>query len=1161
VCVLLAQGVDGASQWAQQAYVKASNTGADDGFGVAMAVDGDTMVVGASYEDSAATGVNGDDTSNGAIDSGAAYVYVRSGSTWALQAYLKASNTQAGDEFGTAVAISGNTIVVSARGEDSGATGANGDQSDNSVEISGALYVFVRSGTTWTQQAYLKASNPGINDQLGFSVAISGDTIVAGAQAEDSNATAVNGNQSDNSLTEAGAAYVFVRSGTTWTQQAYLKASNTDEGDQFGLSVGIDGDRIVVGAPGEDSSSTGVNGGENNEGTRNAGAAYVFVRSGTAWTQQAYLKASNTGQFDVFGTAVAISGTTLVVGAPQERSSDGDQNDNSAMNAGAVYVFTQTGTSWGQQAYVKPSNIGAYDTFGAGVALSGDRLVVGAQAESSAATGINGNALDNSLFYAGAAYALLRTGSTWAQQAYIKASNTADQDAFGRPVAISGTTIVVAATGEDSAATGVGGSQSSDLASGAGAAYVYYLAPEPTITAAPTTLRFTATKNGAAGAISAVTVAQTVTVGYTGATLPIWSATADQPWIEITRGAGTGAGAFTVGIVNPGNVIGGLTELTGTITLAAANTGASAAVPIALTVHQTLGTTSPPFGQVDTPVQNAAGVQGAIGVTGWALDDIGVSGVQVFRNCLLADAPSNCQTILTGTPQEASVVFVGDAAFLAGARPDVAAGFTTFPQAHRAGWGMLMLTPMLPDVTRSLAYGGQGPLTVYVVATDIEGNKVLLGRSSDPASPDLRTPTAITMENDTIAKPFGSIDTPSLGETISGVIANFGWSLTPDTNTVGGEPGDIEINPTGTTMFVFIDDLPVAPVAYNQCRVPGFSPASFCADDVSNIFGNPTPQPSGQTRTENLTRFRNLDVGRAPIGAYVLDTRTLTNGLHTIAWSVRNSAGITEGIGSRFFTVLNSGADAAADIFAGRTFTSRASQDDLRVSKGTQSTELIWGRTGFNLGAGWAEMYPRASGRHQVRLQEMGRLELWFGTPVDAAYLRGPDGAVLDLPVGARLDGTRFGWAPPVGYHGVYPLVFVRGNERIDVDVTIAPVARADEDTGGPEIRMHFDAVTSRHRTVQLAGWAYDPRGAIEAGIGAVHVWATKDGATPIFVGEATLNVARPDVAQAHADAPGHAGFSVSATLAPGTYEFTAYVWNVRTARWEDARTVIGTVR
>src|SRR5262249_48569900 len=195
----------------------------------------DTVVVGANQESSAATGVDGNQSDNSKVSSGAAYVFVRNGGAWTQQAYLKASNTDADDLFGFSVAISGDTVVVGAFGEDSAATGVNGNQSDNSKPGSAAAYVFVRNGSTWTQQAYLKASNTDAGDRFGVSVAVSGDTVVVGANNESSGATGVNGDQADNSAFSAGAAYVFIRSGTVWSQQAYLKASNTRAGDFFGF--------------------------------------------------------------------------------------------------------------------------------------------------------------------------------------------------------------------------------------------------------------------------------------------------------------------------------------------------------------------------------------------------------------------------------------------------------------------------------------------------------------------------------------------------------------------------------------------------------------------------------------------------------------------------------------------------------------------------------------------------------------------------------------------------------------------------------------------------------------------------------------------------------------------------------------------------------------
>jgi len=462
----------------QEAYIKASNTNAGDYFGWDLAISGDTMVVGAFVEASNATGVNGDQTNNTIPNAGAAYVFVRSGSSWVQQAYLKASNTGV-DRFGYAVAISGNTIVVGAHNESSNATGVNGDQNNNSATASGAAYVFMREGSTWSQQAYLKSSNSQTGDNFGYSVAVSGDTIVVGAKYEDSNATGVNGDQGNNSIEESGAAYVFHRDGSTWSQQAYLKASNPDIRDYFGESVAISGDTVVVGASEEDSDATGVNGDQTNNAAPYAGAAYVFVRNGTNWAQQAYLKASNTEFARGFSNhAVAISGDTIVIGAYGEGSNatgvNGDQNNNLALASGAAYVFTRSDSTWSQQAYLKASNTWPSYRFGYGVDISGNKIVVGSPYEASNAIGVNGDQGNKTALDSGAVYEFVRLGSTWVQQAYIKASNTDPGDFFGYSAAISENTIVVGASNEDSNATGIDGNQSDDSMAIAGAVYAIY---------------------------------------------------------------------------------------------------------------------------------------------------------------------------------------------------------------------------------------------------------------------------------------------------------------------------------------------------------------------------------------------------------------------------------------------------------------------------------------------------------------------------------------------------------------------------------------------------------------------------------------------------------------------------------------------------------------
>jgi len=378
--------------------------------------------------------------------------------------YLKASNTNNYYQLGYSVAISGDTMVVGSRLEASASTGVNGDQTSTSATAAGAAYVFVRSGESWVQQAYLKASDTTKGDWFGFSVAIDGDTLVVGAR----EATRIIG-ANNATLRYAGVAYVFNRSGETWSQQAYLKASNMDVGDRFGESVAVSGNTVVVGAPFE--------GGDDSGNFDDAGAAYVFTRSDTTWTEQAMLKASNTEEGDKFGSAVTIAGDTLMVGAMGEDSRatgiDGNQDDNTARSAGAAYVFVRSGDSWSQQAYLKSSDMDSDDEFGRFLDISGETLVVGARGENSSATGVDGDDADDSFNSAGAAYIFVRSGDTWSQQAYLKASNTAPGARFGSSVSVSGDIVVVGSNEEDSNATGVNGDQNNTLAIDSGAAYVF----------------------------------------------------------------------------------------------------------------------------------------------------------------------------------------------------------------------------------------------------------------------------------------------------------------------------------------------------------------------------------------------------------------------------------------------------------------------------------------------------------------------------------------------------------------------------------------------------------------------------------------------------------------------------------------------------------------
>ena len=402
---------DTAGTWTQQAYLKASNTDAGDRFGFSVSLSGDTLAVGAPYEDSAATDINGNEADDTVAQSGAVYVFTRNAGAWSQQAYVKASNTGSNDLFGGTVALSGDTLAVGAHQEDSSSTGINGGQgNDATTGNSGAVYVFTRNAGTWSQEAYIKASNTGATDFFGYfsAVALSGDTLAVGAYAEASSATGINGNQADNSMGNSGAAYVFTRNAGTWTQQAYLKASNTSAGDTFGQSVALSGDTLAVGAHFEDSNAVGVNGDDTNNLNPSSGAAYVFARNAGVWTQQAYVKASNTATGDRFGVSVALSDDTLAVFAQDEDGSDfginGTQTNNSSSSSGAVYAFIRDAGVWTQHFYIKSSNSDADDEFGWSLAISADTLAVGSQFEDSVATGINGNEADNTALESGAAY-------------------------------------------------------------------------------------------------------------------------------------------------------------------------------------------------------------------------------------------------------------------------------------------------------------------------------------------------------------------------------------------------------------------------------------------------------------------------------------------------------------------------------------------------------------------------------------------------------------------------------------------------------------------------------------------------------------------------------------------------------------------------------------
>jgi len=472
-------------------YVKASNSAssAQFGAGAAISADGSTIVVGAPLESGCSVNIDGEQSGAVCPSAGAAHVFVQSGQTWVRQAYLKPSRIGNGDLFGEAVAISGdgNIVAIGAREESSSVVGVDGKAGDGKAPRSGAVYVFVRKGGSWTQEAYLKASNTGADDQFGASVTLSssGDTLAVGAPGEASAATGVGGPQNDDSAYAAGAVYVYSSMDGVWAQRAYLKASNSDEKDYFGYSCALAGGgrTLVVGAVGEASAAAGNDGEPDKNAAPWSGAAYVFTATGDVWSQQAHLKASNSDGGDFFGHSVAISSdsTTVAVSAIYESSRataiDGDESDDGAAEAGAVYVFSWTGQAWMKQAYVKAPNAEEYDNFGTRVTLSHDGSILGVSAsfEDGADVGVDGDLSGNGRSDSGAAYVYQRDRSVWRHRSYVKAPNADAEDRFGSALAVSGDgrTLVVGAPQEASLAQGIGGAQGDNLGSNVGAVYVY----------------------------------------------------------------------------------------------------------------------------------------------------------------------------------------------------------------------------------------------------------------------------------------------------------------------------------------------------------------------------------------------------------------------------------------------------------------------------------------------------------------------------------------------------------------------------------------------------------------------------------------------------------------------------------------------------------------
>lgn len=460
-----------------------------------------------------------------------------------------------------------------------------------------------------------------------------------------------------------------------------------------------------------------------------------------------------------------------------------------------------------------------------------------------------------------------------------------------------------------------------------------------------------------------VTPGQQVILRVTGGTSS-WTITTDQPWLQVSPSSGTGTSIVTVSINTAALPAG--TNATATVTVNAPGASNS---PAAITCHLTLLTsTTRPIGFFDTPANNSTGIVGAIPVTGWALDDICVAEVKIWRDPL------------TGEPTHPNgLVYIGNSTFVPDARPDVEQLNPTLPLNYRGGWGYQMLTNWLPGVNG--APRGNGTYRIHAIATDCEGSTFPLGAKT------------ITVDNANATKPFGTIDTPDQGETIAGSsYINFGWALTPLPHTI---PVD------GSTLWVVVDGAFLGNPVYNQYRV-----------DIATFF--PSYANSG-----------------GAVGYFFLNTTLLDEGIHSIAWSATDSAGRVEGLGSRYFFVFNSASATSAAPVAkqedGRMAARPAMAMRIPAPQTEDDTAFAY-RSGYDPSSPLRPLRLGGGGLLEtLQVEESERLEIHLprgSGPWEGALLVG--GERRRLPVGSTFDGERgvFYWLVGPGFLGDYELEF-----------------------------------------------------------------------------------------------------------------------------------------
>lgn len=637
----------------------------------------------------------------------------------------------------------------------------------------------------------------------------------------------------------------------------------------------------------------------------------------------------------------------------------------------------------------------------------------------------------------------------------------------------------------------------------------------PTMAINKSSLRFAASTSGS-GFVTQ-TGNQTLRITQSGEGTVTWTASANQPWLTVSPTSGTGPATLTVAVTAASNVPPTGTS-NGSVALSFTGAGVTpgaVSVTLATMAH---GGSTPPAGAFDTPLHGASGLTGSVAVTGWAIDDVEVARVRIYREAVAGEG--------------SGIVFLGTATFVDGARPDVAAVTTNRPMNTRAGWGYLLLSNFLPN-------GGNGTFTLHAFAEDVEGQSAHLGFKT------------ITVANSSATTPFGTIDTPGQGETIGGTnYSNYGWVLG---NGYRADPAG------GGSVTVLIDGVAVGMPAHWTSRAdlnslfagrPGlgtafgvfnFNPSAY-ADGVHTIAWVVTDSNGGSAGVGS--RYFNVASGNPSGLAPVLQTTStsLTMGSPELMLP----QGAMNSRGSERLPVSLHNAVASAPSVGG-----------------------IEGRHGYDETTPFQALVSDGASPAILEGEELDRFEILLGRGVPASeytgYMRvgrqlGP------LPIGSRLDATTFTWQAGVGFVGEYDLVFVRWSgdravARHDVRILLHPKgsnrvgAQVVIDTPVPNFAVSGPFV--------IAGWAIDLDDVAETGVSTLHVWAyPTTGESPIFLGATSYGGDRPDVAAVFGQRFRRSGYGLTVdNLIPGTYDLAVFAWSSVRNTFVPAKLVRVTVR